>query len=91
LQVVVEVVNVADGADENSNMIVIEIEMGTSLAQLGVRLGLTEQMAQMAWVNGEVKTGEYTFKEGDTVVYYSSLDSESEEVQMSSKNDLQET
>ncbi len=81
MQVLVEIVNAEAMDDEQSNLTSFDIEAGTALAQLGMRLGLAPELAQLAWVNGEVKTGDYLLQEGDRVVFYVSL-GEYESVQM---------
>ena len=82
LQVLVEIVNPEAADDEQSNMTALDIEPGTTLPQLGMRLGLAPELAQMAWVNGEVKMGDYLLQEGDRIVFYASLSGEYESVQM---------
>ena len=82
MQVWVEIVNPEAADDEQSNMTSLDIELGTTLPQLGTRLGLAPELAQMAWVNGEVKMGDYLLKEGDRVVFYAGLSGEYESVQM---------
>ena len=82
MQVLVEMVNPEAADDEQSDMTSLEIEPGTALSQLGTRLGLAPELAQMAWVNGEVKMGDYLLQEGDRIVFYASLSGEYESVQM---------
>lgn len=85
MQVLVEIVNPQAADDEQSNLTPLDIEPGTTLPQLGTRLGLAPDFAQMAWVNGEVKMGDYLLQEGDQVVFYAGLSGEYESVQMDLK------
>lgn len=72
--VLVEIINPSEGEEGGGNPYQMEVEPGTTLAQLGARFNLPPDLTHLALVNGKVQRGDYVLKEGDYVAFYSAVE-----------------
>jgi len=72
--VLVEIINPGELEESGGNPYQMEVEPGTTVAQLGARFNLSPDLTYLALVNGEVRRGDYVLKDGDYVAFYSAVE-----------------